>query len=334
MIRFLRKYWVQCLGIGVSAAAVFWLLDQFDFAEVGESFRQVRFLALWPLPILVLVSFLLRSERWRQLVEHNPTVRYWQSFRALMVGYFFNTILPARMGDFLRAVYLARSEVMSRTKVFATLVTERVLDLAVTLGIMALVLLSYPALPVWMGQAGLLLSIAVACGLVVLVGVHFVGRANILPLIAWLTKRLGRRVSNKLQEMFLSGLDGVAGAFRPARITKFLGLTALIWAVEILIVFATARAIGFELALGNCLLVLLIIAVGSMVPSSPGFIGTYEFFGVAALSVLGYQGADGLAFIVLLHVVTLFSSLTLGFACFLSPEGARRSPDDLAEQLK
>jgi uncharacterized membrane protein YbhN (UPF0104 family) len=145
-----------------------------------------------------------------------------------------------------------------------------------------------------------------------------------------LLPRLPARLRTRADGIAMSGLDGIAGVFRPRRAFGFLMLTVVIWAIEVLIVFITARAVGLDLALGNALFVLLAIAVGTMVPSSPGFVGTYEFFGVAALGLIGITGSAALACILLQHLVTLVGSSLIGLICLAlrPPSVPDRAPMD------
>ena len=142
-----RRYLVGFGGIAVSVLAITWLASHFDFSDVATALGRANPVVLAPLPFLVLLSFLLRAQRWRVIVEHEPPVRFWPSFRALMIGYLLNNLLPARAGDLARALELGRTESISRTKVLATLVTERTAELGFMLLLLSLVLLSYPALP-------------------------------------------------------------------------------------------------------------------------------------------------------------------------------------------
>ena len=105
--------------------------------------------------------------------------------------------------------------------------------------------------------------------------------------------------------------------FRPSHALGFLLLTGFIWTVEIVMVHIVATSVGLPLALENALLVLLVLAIGSMVPSSPGQFGTYELVGLAALALVAIQGPLALAFIVLLHLLTLMGSTLIGIACLL-----------------
>ncbi len=318
-----RRHLPTVLGLLISASALFWLAQQFNFAELTSALSQVDISVLAPVPVLIFMSFITRAQRWRLLVDHQPPVRFWQSFSALMVGYLLNNILPARAGDVARALELGRSERMSRTKVFATLVTERTVDLVTTLTLLAAVLISYPALPEWIKKAGILLSLLSISAMSLLVLVHTTGRRWLPPLVAMLARWLPVAVGTKLDHMVISALQGIAGMFRPSHAVGFLLLTGLIWTIEVVIVYIVATSVGLPLALGNALLVLLVLAMGSMVPSSPGQVGTYEFVGLAGLALVALQGPLALAFIVLLHLLTLVGSTMIGVMCMLLRE---RSP--------
>lgn len=312
-----RRYLVGFGGIAVSVLAITWLASRFDFSDVATALGRANPAVLAPLPFLVLLSFILRAQRWRVIVEHEPPVRFWPSFRALMIGYLLNILLPARAGDLARALELGRTESISRTKVLATLVTERTAELGYMLLLLSVVLLSYPALPPWLKQAGFGVAMVTAIALGFLVIAHSMGQKFVPWLHALISHRLPRRLGMRFEEIAYSGLAGIAGMFRPARAFGFVFLTTIIWSVEVAVVYLIASAIGIDLALGNALFVLLSIAMGTMVPSSPGFIGTYEFFGVAALNIIGISGTVALAFIVALHAATLLGATIIGAICFL-----------------
>ena len=57
---------------------------------------------------------------------------------------------------------------------------------------------------------------------------------------------------------------------------------------------------------------LLVIVVGTMIPSSPGYIGTFEVFGLMAMKLLGHDGPAVLGFVVTLHAISLLGSSVLG----------------------
>ncbi len=324
----IRHHLFSIVGMGISVAALAWLARQISVAELTDALLRAKLWLLAPVPLLALLSFALRAQRWRLLVRHTPPIRYWQSFRALMIGYLLNNLLPARAGDLARALELGRTEKMSRTKVLATLVTERTVDLTATLLLLSLVLLSYPQLPAWLKQSGTIIALVTAVALGILAAAHWFGPRFVSILCSQLTRWLPASLGNRVETMAHSALDGIAGMFRPKQAAGFILLTAIVWTIEVAIVYLVADAAGVPLAVGNSLFVLLLIAIGTMVPSSPGFVGTYEFFGISALSIIGINGSSALAAILLLHVTTLFGSSVIGAICFaLRPSAASSSLD-------
>lgn len=313
---FIRRHLMTLMGLCISVVALYWLTRQFDLVQLAATFRQIDAFYLVPVPILIVLSFSIRAQRWRLLLEHQPPVRFWPSFSALMLGYLLNNLLPARAGDVARVLELGRTETVSRAKVMVTLVTERAIDLGATVVILAVVLLTYPALPAWLINASVAAAAFTFVGIAALTGAHFAGRRVLPHITAILLKRLPL-VALRIEQLAYSALDGLSGMFRPTRAAGFVLLTGLIWVIEVGILTMIAWSVDLQMSFGNALFVLLVLAIGSMVPASPGMIGTYEFFGVTALQLVGYTGQSGLAFVILLHIITLLGSSLLGVVCFL-----------------
>jgi uncharacterized membrane protein YbhN (UPF0104 family) len=99
----------------------------------------------------------------------------------------------------------------------------------------------------------------------------------------------------------------------------------IIWLLEVTVVFLMAQAFGLPIGLADSLFVMLIIAIGMAVPSAPGFVGTFEFFGITALELLGVAGGAALGFLIALHAVTFFSSSLIG-ALSLTYQSSMRIP--------
>ena len=321
-MRLIRRHLPAVLGLLISVSALFWLAQEFNIDELTDALQRVDLFMLAPVPILILMSFAMRAQRWRLLVDHQPQVRFWTSFCALMIGQLLNNILPVRAGDAARALELGRSEKMSRTKVFATLVTERTVDLVTTLTLLGAVLLSYPGLPDWIKKAAIMIALLSITAMSMLVLANTTGRRWIPRLVAMLSQWLPCRLQAKLDQMVMSALEGIAGMFRPSHAISILLLTGFIWTAEVLMAHIVATSVGLPLALGNALLVLLVLAMGSMVPSSPGQVGVYEFVGLSALALVTIQGPLALAFIVILHLLTLIGSTMIGVVCLLVRERA------------
>lgn len=310
-----RNNLVTLLGLLISALALIWLGRTVAWEEAFQALGSLHLAQMWPVPALLLLSFLFRAIRWQALIEHEPPVRLIDSFRALMMGYLFNTLLPARAGDLVRTLELARTQQMSRTKILATLVTEKIVDLGSVLLLLSMVLVIYPALPQWLSTAGNAIASVTGSLLVLTFGLHISGAERLARALKYLSPVLPNVFSMRLEPMMRAGLQGLGTLFRPSRFAIVSGLTALIWAVEVILVYQVAKACGVDLSLGNALFVLLVLATVSMVPAAPGMIGTYEMFGLMALRILGEGEGSALVLVVTLHVITLSGAILLGLIC-------------------
>ena len=78
--------------------------------------------------LVLAVAIVLRALRWRLLIspEHRPSMRAVTS--ALLVGYLFNSILPARAGEAIRVVVLRQLAGTPRFEGLGTVIAERAID--------------------------------------------------------------------------------------------------------------------------------------------------------------------------------------------------------------
>jgi len=232
----------------------------------------------------------------------------------MMIGYLFNNLVPARAGDLIRAYHLSKSETLSKSKILATLFAERTGDLLALLSLLTMVLLSYPALPLWMKRAGILVGAATvaAAGLVVFLRLY--GDWGLTRFLRLVAPFVGKK-SPRLDEMGKNFLSGLSGLCRPRIGVLFLIMTGALWGLELGVASLIALACNLDIALGNLLFVLIAITVGTLVPSSPGYLGTFEFFGLSTLAMVGHTGGDALSFVIVLHAVTILGAGLLGVLC-------------------
>jgi uncharacterized membrane protein YbhN (UPF0104 family) len=132
------KFW---LGILVSAVAVAALLYQVDLAGVAAAFRAARYVWLIPAVVVVLLVIVIRVWRWPYLLRGDLQASFEGRLSATFIGFMANGLLPARMGEFVRAWCLGHREGKSKSAVFASIIVERLLD--------GLWILLYLALVLW-----------------------------------------------------------------------------------------------------------------------------------------------------------------------------------------
>ena len=75
---------------------------------------------------------------------------------------------------------------------------------------------------------------------------------------------------------------------------------------------SSARAVGIELTVVEAVFVTAALNLGVAIPSSPGFVGTYQWLGVAALGVFGFSSEAGLAFAIVMQAVWYVPTTLVG----------------------
>jgi len=304
------------IGLLVSVAFLVWIGYSFDLKEIKHSVQSANFLYLIPISIIFVFNFVIRAVRWKSLFPESTPVKFKHAFRCLMIGYLFNNLLPARAGEFIKIHMLGRVAQLSRSTVLGSVLIEKVADLLIMLAILSLILVFYPV-PIWTRQAGLFVGLIGFSALMGLVVIRLVGEkltTSILTRLKFLSDKLIKRI----ESVSSSFLQGISGLFHSAHFFRFIFYSVCIWTLEVAVVYLVAQ--GFHLPVGfwDSLLILVVISIGTMVPSSPGYVGTYEFFGVAALALLNITGAEALAFVVSLHALMLISSSTIGWVCLIT----------------
>ena len=116
------------------------------FQKVADAFRQADYRTL-PVMLLSLVAFYwLKVVRWKLLLE--PIGRYRpvrDLFPSTIIGFAFNNVLPAHLGEFVRVFVFSRQSGLSRTAVLSSIVLERIFDIIAILAFLVAGLLSVDA---------------------------------------------------------------------------------------------------------------------------------------------------------------------------------------------
>jgi hypothetical protein len=182
-------------------------------------------------------------------------------------------------------------------------------------------------LPVALTSAAKIMGVLGLAGLVGLLA---------LPRLEGLINQLWRRLPvpetwrTRLADMVSQFLLGMRALQHPGRALSFAGLTAIIWLVDALGSTITAHALGLALTLPQALLLLAALGLASATPSTPGYVGIYQFVAVTVLGPFGFTQSEALAFIVVAQamiyiVVAVWGLLGLG-RLSLGAAGGRVAP--------
>ena len=119
-------------------------------------------------------------------------------------------------------------------------------------------------------------------------------------------------------------LAGAARGGKPARRPVVAALSAAAWGAWAAGAWSIAAAVGIPLSPLEVIFVMAVVNLGVAIPSSPGFVGTYQWLCVASLALLGVDGERAFAFSVILHAAW-FVPTTIAGAALLAHNGVRRA---------
>lgn len=319
---------------GEASALEAFFSSRVDWRQVGHLLLDLR---PWPFLLAVgclVLSLVIRAWRWRVIAGPQDRVPLLRMFHLTNLGYMANNLLPMRLGEVLRAGALSARSRVPLSGALATIVLERVLDMAGALGVLLLMLLFQSRL-FEVGSAGSVEGLAMLArfrGLLPLLGLLTSGALALLAgLVIWRQSFLGR-VERLLQRLlparaaarlvrlvhgFARGLDILRS---PWEALLLLALTAALNACYLGSLGAMIHAYhlgevlpAFQSAPGACLLLLLVfVSLGYMIPAAPGAFGTVQYFTALAMGLLGAGTEEAMSFALGNHLITWLLLTSLG----------------------
>ncbi len=327
-----RSRWIlAAVGLALSAVAVYVLLKQVSARELWSNLRRADPGWLFAACLLTVVVYWLRAWRWGEILSPVARVSGSRLFATTMVGFLAINVLPARLGEVVRAYALARSERIKTGTVLGSVVIERIFDLIALIGFWALSLLfaPYPAWFRWSGYMTIALSAVVTAALWLLHGSHHVPESFGSRLKALVPARL----KAPFQRPVASFAEGLRILSNPSTLAYASLLTVVMWVVTGAIFLVVGRSMHLSLPLWSPLLLSFVVCVAIMLPSSPGFIGVLEGSCVVGLSLIGVRTSQALAYGVLYHVTQILPLIVLGGVYALWGGVGRVRLQDLEESV-
>ncbi len=276
---------IMGLGFALSGIALYYFLRRVDGQQLLSALGSAN---LWILSICALTRgavLALNATRTRVLLLPLRRYRFSESFLAWLSGYVTDNLLPFRLGELVRIDLLARAGRISHSSTAAVVGLGRLIDL---ISLLMLVVVAAPLLAIDLGHANRLLLVA---GIVVTCVATALWLATHPSTISGIVAALVRPLSATAQEWLVEKTqrfsEGLGALRSPSMVLTVLGITLFARLVGMFTIQCWLWAFGLSLPLYAPLVVLLFISVGTMIPSSPGFIGTFHVACAYALELMG-----------------------------------------------
>lgn len=299
------------IGVAISLVFLYLAFRKVDFPELWSALKGANYWYILPNVVLVIASMWMRAYRWKFMVNPLKRVRMGSLFSSVMIGFMANNVLPARLGEFVRAYSLGTKEKISRSATFATIMIERVFDGFSLLLILWVSLLMYPQLPGWVRDAGdlFLLMNILTLGFLILIEVR---RDWAMKIFNLLFRILPAGLSSRAQEIVEKFIGGLKVFRNVPSLLWILAWSIFLWVVVGISNYFIFLAFDQHPAVSASFILLGIVSLAVMLPSSPGFIGTFHAACVASFMVLNLNQDVSRPFSIILHASQYIPVTLLG----------------------
>ncbi len=310
MISFLRSHVNFIIGLLISAVAVILSLNKIDFRLLWASFQSASYLFLIPAGVLQFLCFAFKGAGWRcLLLPAKREVRVRSTTSVLMIGVMVNNLFPAKLGELARAYLLGEKEGLPKILCLSTILVEHLLDILVLL-IFLLLLMPLVSLPPWLKTSGMSLGFLALA----LITFFFLVARKEEKFLTWLGRQFGilpERFRGRLMDIFknvLQGIRVVTGRY----IFYALVWLVVMWCTLFLISSLIMAAFGLFLPVYAPVMVIIFMAFGKAIPSSPGGIGTLHYLIIVVLMAFGVTKEVALGYAIFLHGFTFLLEVAAG----------------------
>jgi uncharacterized protein (TIRG00374 family) len=305
-----------CLGLIISAAAVYLCLRKIDFNALGAALRAADYLYILPAMAAQAGCFFLKGTGWRYLLlPAKKSISPLSTTAVLVIGLMVNNLLPAKAGELVRAYLIGEKEGLPKSLCLSTILVEHLLDILVLL-MFLLIFLPLVSLPSWLRTGG----IAIGFGAFVFIVALFLVMRREDKFLNWFNRAAGLfpvRIGEKIVSFagnILQGLRVVNGRYLFYSFAFLGGM----WSLVSLAAFLVMAAFGLSLPFQAAVMVTVFTAFGKIIPSSPGAVGTYHYLAILVLESFGIGKETALAYALVLHALSFLMEIFLGLVLLLA----------------
>ena len=302
---------ITIAGFIVSLVLLYFSLKDIRFHEIVATLLRADPLFI-PLPLVfILVAVILCAFRWFRLAGSG--VHYMDTFAALMIGLFVNNILPARIGEVARAYVISKKRGLSFTYSFSTVLLDRFFDLTGLL-LMAFIFFPDESIPQAVSRSiYILIAFLIFC---------------IACLILFSRERFANRIADKLSKIrsphfaklavrVLAIQENLKRINSPFNLILSVVLSFCTWFSMTIALYLVILMLGIKVDFRDIPFVCALLNLGLTIPSSPGYVGVYQFLLVYLLAIFGVPKHEGFTISIIYHAMWFVPYNVIGFIYLL-----------------
>ena len=313
---------VTALGIVLLILSFYYLFHNTDKDQLWAAVTHFQLIWLLPALLIYMLGYIIRGFRWVVLLSPIKKCSFQSLFPTLMMGFMANNIFPARAGELIRAHLNGKKEGISSSSSFATIILERLFD-GLTMILILWAALFFGNLPIREENLPAIKLVSIFFGLVffvlfLLVVLKKMAVELINKCLSLAPKKMAEPLG-KIAHTFIDGLKTLQNA-KESFIILFLSASA--WTCEFTSYYLLAIGMGITsplFTLWSAALIMTMVNLAILVPSTPGGIGIFESVGVVIVTQFGVDKSIAVAYMILVHLL-VFIPVTLLGAYFYTKE--------------
>jgi uncharacterized protein (TIRG00374 family) len=308
------------IGVGVTGAFLWLLLSRLDTDQLLDAIGRTTALPLLAGLALLTLDFGVRLLRWWWMLRlQGANLGPGGCVTPFFASIALNNLLPFRLGDAARAFAFRRHLGIGGGRLLGTLVVERLLDLLALLSLFLVGLIGADdnALP-----QGIARTAAFVAGgaLVTLLLLMSLSRRIQARLPQWLG-RLPGKYSGWLEHQSGELLAVLVKLHTPKAMLQLVGFTFVAWFLEAGVFAAAASATASGASAFASLFAMTTGTLATLLPSTPGYVGTFDYFATAGWKAYGLRSEFAAANAVVAHLLLWLPLTIVGLALLVLPAG-------------
>ena len=322
-----RRSWFRfSIGFFLSIVFLWVLVRELDLNALGQAFAGLTIHHLLPALGFLAVGYAVRIVRWWYMLRAlESQLTLGDCVWPFLTGVAVNNVLPFRAGDALRVFGFRRQLRSPSMRVLGTVVIERILDLMTLSGFFFLGLVGLPegvfpqslvVTVTWLFGVGVAAALLLVLLIPLLESTHHrvVGRRSLF----FAGRRLPEAASRHIAQLLVA-----LGLVRSLpRVLVLVGLSVVTWAFEGGVYMTIAVALGVDIAPLGPWFSLAAGTLATLIPSAPGYVGTFDYFVAHGLAAYGASFDTALAFALSVHAV-LWAPITVAGLFYMILHGVR-----------
>lgn len=301
--------WVGLGGTALFLGLFFW---QVDISHFWQAMKGADY--IWAVPAVALwfLAAWARSLRWGLILRPVAPLSLRALYPVLVIGYMANNLLPARLGELIRAYILGERYGVGKVQALGTVAVERVTD-----GLTLVGLLAVGAMFVEMGgvvKALAWANLGLFLGGFLVLSAALMKREAALRFMGLLARPLPAPWRAKVVGAWDAFIGGLESLRSPGILIGALCAGTVAWVLEAAMYYLVGKGFGLE---GDPALYLVLAGAANLavaLPSTSGGIGPFEW--ATQQVMVGAQTSRGVAaaYAVALHGLLLIPVIIAGLA--------------------